>query len=199
MLKVIKQSKNIDVMEMLKNSGAVLEGHFKLTSGYHSACYLQCAKLLMHPGLTCRLADEIKNMLKESISLETIDMVVSPAMGGILFGYMLAYRMGKDMIFTERKTDKMELRRGFQLNAGQRVVIAEDVITTGGSVKEVIEICKQNKAEVMAVVSIVDRSQGVDFKVPYRFLIQLQIDNFLPQDCPICRQSIPIDTPGSRK
>jgi len=199
MLKVIKQSKNIDVMEMLKNSGAVLEGHFKLTSGYHSACYLQCAKLLMHPGLTCRLADEIKNMLKESISLETIDMVVSPAMGGILFGYMLAYRMGKDMIFTERKTDKMELRRGFQLNAGQRVVIAEDVITTGGSVKEVIEICKQNKAEVMAVVSIVDRSQGVDFKVPYRFLIQLQIDNFLPQDCPICRQSMPIDTPGSRK
>ncbi|MGM0364933.1 MAG: orotate phosphoribosyltransferase [Actinomycetota bacterium] len=199
MLKVIKQSKNINVLEMLESSGAILEGHFKLTSGYHSAYYLQCAKLLMHPDLTRKLADESRRMLAESINLDDIDLVVSPAMGGILFGYMLAYRLGKDMIYTERKKEKMELRRGFKLSEGQKVVIAEDVITTGGSVKEVIEICRQNKAEVLAVVSIVDRSEGIDFKLFYNFLIKLEIDKFLSQECTMCRQGKAIDTPGSSK
>ncbi len=199
MLKIIKQNKNINVLRMLEKTGAVLEGHFRLTSGYHSAYYLQCAKLLMHPDLTHIIAEEAKLMLSKSIELEDVDMVVSPAMGGIVFGYMLAYRMGTDMVFTERKQNKMELRRGFALASGQKVIIAEDVITTGSSVKEVIEICEKNNAEVKAIVSIVDRSQGVDFRVPYNFLIQLQIDNFSAKDCKMCRQGMKIDIPGSRK
>jgi orotate phosphoribosyltransferase len=199
MLKVIKQNENIDVMAMLKKTKAVLEGHFKLTSGYHSGHYLQCAKLLMHPDLTLKIAEETSKMIEKSVGSKKIDLIVSPAVGGIIFGYMVAYMMGKDMIFAERKKDKMELRRGFSLKEGQRVVIAEDVITTGGSVKEVIEICRQCNAEVMAVAAIVDRSQGVDFKVPYHHLIQLKIDNFLPDDCPLCRKGLPVEIPGSRK
>lgn len=198
MLKVTRENKNLYVYKMLENAGAILEGHFGLTSGYHSGYYLQCAQLLMHPNLTHMLADESKNMLSESIDMEGVDLVISPAVGGILFGYMLAYRMGTDMIFSERKNGRMTLRRGFQLKKGQKVIIAEDVITTGGSVKEVMDICKQNHAEVLGIASIVDRSQGVDFHTHYSFLIQLHIENFLPQDCKMCRQGIPMDTPGSR-
>ncbi len=199
MIKVIKQNPNINVLKMMEKSGAVLEGHFKLTSGYHSAHYLQCAKLLQHPDLAHILADETKHVLGQSVDIEGIDMVISPAIGGIIFGYMLAYRIGTDMIYAERKGNKMELRRGFGIEEKSKAIIAEDVITTGGSVKEVMEICRQNRAEVIAVTSIVDRSQGVDFGVPYKFLIQLEIDNFSPSECSMCTGGVPLDIPGSRK
>jgi len=198
MLKVVSNNSSIDIMEMLRETGAILEGHFKLTSGYHSQYYLQCAKLLRYPRLTSKLAEEAKNMIAKSVDLDQIDTVISPAMGGILFGYMMAYHMDREMIFTERKSEKMELRRGFSLKEGQRVIIAEDVVTTGGSVKEVIEICQERKAKILTVTSIVDRSQKVDFGVPYYPLISLSIENFLPQDCPLCREGVKIDAPGSR-
>ncbi len=199
MLKVIDSNKNIDILGMLKDTKSVMKGHFKLTSGYHSDYYLQCARLLQFPKLTKKISIETKNMLLETINIENIKTVVSPAMGGILYGYMLADAIGSRMIFTERKKKDMELRRGFYLEESEEVIIAEDVITTGGSVKEVINICNNFKAKIKAVVSIVDRSENIDFDIPYFSLIKLEIDKFLPSDCELCKNNIELEHPGSKK
>ncbi|MFO7928465.1 MAG: orotate phosphoribosyltransferase [Candidatus Humimicrobiaceae bacterium] len=199
MLKVVEENKNIDILEMLKETGAIMKGHFKLSSGYHSGYYLQCARLLQFPGLTRKISNETKSILLKTINNESIKTVVSPAMGGILYGYMLADVMGKRMIFTERKTEKMELRRGFSLKKGEEIIIAEDVITTGGSVREVIDICKSLGADIRGIVSIVDRSEGVDFGIPYIPLIKLQIDKYHPSECKLCKNNVDIDHPGSKK
>ncbi len=201
-MKVVKQLKKINVFEMLKNTGAIMEGHFKLTSGYHSKYYLQCAKLLEHPDLTLKL---LKAGIKENndffsgINIKKLTLIVSPAIGAILFGYMLAYQLKKRMIFTERKENVMELRRGFEINFEDNIIIAEDVITTGGSVFEVIDICKKFNANILGVVSIVDRSNNINFGIPYISFIKLEIDKYLPQECPLCNQGIEVVYPGSRK
>ena len=199
MIKVIEQIKGLNVLKMLKDSGSIMEGHFKLTSGYHSKYYLQCAQLLQYPDLTSKIAQQAVDILGREIDIEKIKTVISPAVGGILFGYMLAYRMDTKMIFAERKNSSMELRRGFKINPGEKIIIAEDVITTGGSVNEVIDICKGSNARIEAVISIVDRSYGIKFDFPYFSLIKLNIKKYLPSRCPLCRNNLKIVYPGSKK
>lgn len=199
MIKVVDQVSGLDVFKILKETGAVMEGHFRLTSGYHSKYYLQCARLLQHPDITYKLALKAISLIGSSVDMKKVSAVVSPAIGGILWGYMLAYIAGCRMIFTERKTKKMELRRGFELKHGWEVIVAEDVVTTGSSVKEVIEICEKRGAAVKAVASIVDRSDSLKFKCLYYYLIKLDIDIYKPSECRLCREDIPIVYPGSKK
>ncbi len=197
-MKVIEQRTKIDLFKILKDTGAINEGHFKLTSGFHSKYYLQCAKLLQYPDITYKVAKEIPDIIGDDIIKKT-NTIISPAIGGILFGYMVAFIMGKKMIFTERKQEKMELRRGFQISEGENVIIAEDVITTGGSVKEIINICNNNHANVLSVISIVNRSENVDFNVPFFYLIKFEIEKYEPNSCPLCEKNIEIYYPGSKK
>lgn len=198
-MRVLSQLKSADVYRVLVETGAILEGHFKLTSGFHSKFYLQCAKLLQYPDKTSYLVNAAVNEYKDAISKSTIDTVVSPAMGGILFGYMLGLALNSRMIFTERKEKIMELRRGFEISPGENIIIAEDVITTGGSVFEVIDICKNAGASITGVICIVDRSNKVDFGYPFYSLIKIEVDNYSSEECPLCREGIELYYPGSRK
>jgi orotate phosphoribosyltransferase len=199
MIKVISQAEGIDVYELFKESEAVLEGHFELTSGYHSGAYIQCAALLQYPEKAGLVAQAACRILDDSIGLDSIDTVAAPAMGGILWGYLLAERIGCRMIFTERKDGSMELRRGFGIRKGERVLIAEDVITTGGSVKEVIKICEDKGADIRAVAGMVDRNSGVDFGYPYYNMLKLDTEKYRPEGCPLCKKGVPMVYPGSRK
>jgi orotate phosphoribosyltransferase len=198
-MEIIRQVENIDMVKILKNTGSIMQGHFKLTSGFHSKYYIQCARLLQYPVVVYGI---IGNALKEfgnEINSENIQTVISPAIGGILFGYMLAFKLNTKMIFTERKNDLMEVRRGFEFSPGEKVIIAEDVITTGGSVFEVIEICKKFKADIKGIISIIDRSENLKFEYPFYSLIKLKIEKYPPDNCPLCKQNLAIDYPGSRK
>jgi orotate phosphoribosyltransferase len=199
MIKVISQAMGVDVYRLFRESGAILEGHFELTSGYHSGIYMQCAALLQYPDRAGVLAQAAADMLDDRIGKDNIETVVSPAVGGILWGYLLAEKLGCRMIFAERKDGKMGLRRGFDLKKDEKVVIAEDVITTGGSVKEVISICRDSGAGILAVAGIVDRNSGVDFGYPYINMIKLDIEKYSPDDCGLCKNGIPVIYPGSRK
>ncbi len=199
MLKIIKQAGGIDVLKLFMDSKAILEGHFKLTSGYHSGVYMQCASLLQYPERAGILADGAIDIMGADMDLEDIDTVIAPAMGGILWGYLLAQRIGCRMIFTERKDTEMVLRRGFDIKEGEKLIIAEDVITTGGSVKEVIKICEDMGGDIKAAIAIADRNAGVDFGYPYYNMISLDIEKYDPDDCPLCRSGVPVVYPGSRK
>ena len=199
MLKIIEQAEGIDVFNIFKESGAIFEGHFKLTSGLHSGVYMQCAKLLQYPDRADKLARAAAGILSKDIDMGKVDTVISPAVGGILWGYILAFRIEKKMIFTERADGEMQLRRGFGLKSGEKVIVAEDVITTGGSVKEVIKICEDNGAEVAGIISIVDRNSGIDFGYPYYNMLKIDIEIFEPEKCPLCREGQEIIYPGSRK
>lgn len=198
-MEVINQINNIDVLKILKETESIMEGHFRLSSGYHSKYYLQCAKLLQYPDKTALLVEKALEIFNKEISKRKIQTVISPAIGGILFGYMLAYKLRTKMIFTERKEKNMELRRGFKLKPGEKVIIAEDVITTGGSVFEVIDICKKFEADIKGIISIVDRSENIKFDYPYYYLIKLKIDKYLPESCLLCKENKNIEYPGSRK
>jgi orotate phosphoribosyltransferase len=198
-MEIIKQIENVDMTRILKNTGSIMEGHFKLTSGFHSKYYLQCARLLQYPAVVYGIIGDALKEFGNEINNENIQTVISPAIGGILFGYMLAFKLNTKMIFTERKNESMELRRGFEINPGEKVIIAEDVITTGGSVFEVIEICKKLRADIKGIISIVDRSEDIKFEYPFYSLIKLKIEKYAPDNCPLCAKNLPIDYPGSRK
>lgn len=199
MLKVVKQIEGLDLFKMLRDTGSIMEGHFELSSGYHSNYYLQCARLLQHPDFTYKLAKKALTLIEKKVDIKKINTVVSPAMGGILWGYMLAYAAGCRMIFAERKNKDMELRRGFEIEKGGEVIIAEDVVTTGGSVREVVDICEKNGANIRAIISIVDRSEYLKFGYNYYYLIKLNIDKFEPSSCELCRKNHPLQYPGSKK
>ncbi|TET51904.1 MAG: orotate phosphoribosyltransferase [Actinomycetota bacterium] len=189
----------MDVFKIFKESGAIFEGHFKLTSGLHSGVYMQCAKLLQYPDKADILASAAAKMLAKNVDMKKIETVIAPAVGGILWGYMLAYRTWTSMIFTERVDGEMLLRRGFGLREGEKVIVAEDVITTGGSVKEVIKICENSGADVACVISMVDRNSGADFGYPYYNMLKIDIEKYEPGQCPMCKEGIEIVYPGSRK
>lgn len=180
--------------EMLKETEAFLEGHFLLSSGKHSDGYVQCAKLLMYPDK----AEKAVKLIVEKLKDIDFDIVVGPAMGGVIVSYELGRQTGKPSIFVEREDGSMKLRRGFAIEKGQKVLIAEDVVTTGKSSYEAIKVVEDNGGEVIGIGCIVDRSSG-DIKYPIYSGVKLNINTYEKEDCPLCKESIPIVKPGSRK
>jgi orotate phosphoribosyltransferase len=190
------------IMELFQQTEAYLRGHFRLTSGLHSGEYLQCAKVLAHPKHAERLGKELAEKIKGLTGDAVIDAVVSPAMGGIIIGHETARSLEVLSLFTERDaaSNAMTLRRGFEIKPGQRVVIIEDVITTGGSTKEVVTVMTQMGAEVLAAGSIIDRSGGrADVGVPRVSLQTLEAVAYTPEECPLCKEGLPVVKPGSRR
>ncbi|MFH1310518.1 MAG: orotate phosphoribosyltransferase [Candidatus Omnitrophota bacterium] len=188
----------MEIMEIFNKSGAYQKGHFKLSSGLHSGAYLQCALVLQDPAIAARLS----SVLAEKITEQKPDIIVGPAMGGIILAYELARVLNARAVFTERdKTGKMCLRRGFHIFPGSKVLVAEDVLTTGKSVKEVIRLLKENGVTPLSIMCLVDRSGGkIDFDgIKHKSLLKLDIPVFEEQDCPLCQEGLPIQKPGSRK
>ncbi|HHY42724.1 MAG TPA: orotate phosphoribosyltransferase [Thermoanaerobacterales bacterium] len=185
-----------EILELFTKTDVLKSGHFLLTSGLHSGKYLQCAQLLQYPDATEKAVGELAKRFKE-VGIET---VVGPAMGGIIISYEMARQLGARSIFAEREDGKMTFRRGFTIKPGEKVLVVEDVVTTGGSVKEVISLIKELGGEVAAVAALVDRSGGkVDFGVPAHYLLDLEVKAYAPDECPLCKNGIPIVKPGSRK
>lgn len=187
--------KNTEVMEMFKKRGAFLSGHFRLTSGLHSGHYLQCALVLQYPKDAAKLGEAIAAKFRKY----GIAVVAGPAMGGVIIAYEVARSLGVRCIFGEREEGKMKLRRGFQVKDGEKVLLIEDVVTTGGSIKELAEIIKTAGGEIAGVGAIIDRSGGrTDFGVKFENLMTLNIETFEEGDCPLCKEKIPVVKPGSR-
>lgn len=186
-----------EALEIYRSTGAILKGHFKLTSGRHSDTYMQSAKIFVDTKASERLC----KALAEKLGDIKVDLVVSPAIGGILMGYEVARQLGVPNIFAERKNGAMTFRRGFEIPQGAKVLVVEDVVTTGGSVKEVVELVKNHGGEVTAVASITDRSNGkVDFGVKYVALISMDVVSYDPEECPLCKEGkIDLIKPGSRQ
>jgi len=184
------------ILSLYEKSNALLNGHFILSSGRHSARYLQSAKVLMYPDLAAKLAAE----LIASMQLEAVDVVVAPALGGLIIGHEVARALKKPFIFTERKEGVMSLRRGFSFK-GERVLIVEDVITTGGSVCECIDVVRQHGGKPFHIMALVDRApaQHNRFDIPHHTLIDLNVESYTPEACPMCASGdIPALKPGSR-
>lgn len=187
---------NEEILNIFYKTGALLKGHFLLTSGRHSDQYFQCAKVLQYPEYTEKICSVIADYFRK----HDIDTVISPAMGGIIVGQEVARQLNKRSIFAEREDKKLVLRRGFSLEPGEKVLVCEDVVTTGGSVFEVMEIAKQAGAVILGAGYIVDRSNGrVDFGVPQVSTMKMDVISYTPEECPLCRQNIPVVKPGSRK
>lgn len=184
------------VVGILKQAGVLLEGHFILTSGKHSDKYLQCAKIFRNT----RYSEELCAALAEQFKDTRIDVVIGPAMGAVQMAYEVSRQIGCENFFAEREDGKMALRRGFQIQPGMRCLIVEDVVTTGGSVREVIELVEQAQGEVAGIGSIVDRTNGrADFGYPFKSVIAFEVNAYEKDDCPLCRQGeIPAVKPGSR-
>jgi orotate phosphoribosyltransferase len=184
-----------DVLEALKDAGAILHGHFQLTSGRHSDTYVQCARVLEDPALTTRLA----GAMADKVADERIDMVAAPAVGGIIIGFAVAQALGVKFIFSERQNGEMVFRRSFSIEPGQRVLVVEDVVTTGGSVAEVVALVRAAGGEVAAVTSIIDRGGDKAFGERYLPLLRLEVESVEPAGCAQCAAGTPIDSPGSRR
>ncbi len=183
------------ILKIFKATEALLEGHFILTSGLHSGSYFQCAKVFQYPWHAETLCRDIADHFKD----EKIDVVVSPAVGGIVLGQEIARLLGVRSIFSERVEGHMTLRRGFEIKDGERVLLAEDVTTTGGSVKEVKQAVEEVGGQVLAVAAVVDRSSGTaEFGVPYFSLFQMEVTNYEPDSCPLCQAGSTAVKPGSR-
>ena len=183
-----------DVLELLKKAEGVLNGHFCLTSGLHSNIYFQCAKLYQYPEITEELGKRLAKALKDV----EFDTIVAPAIGAMIIGYETAKQSKKRNLFVERKDGEMQLRRGYTLKKGERVVIIEDVITTARTIKETMAAIKEFEPEVVAVGCIVDRTKG---QTDYNIKSLLQIDPVVyePDNCPLCKEGIPLVKPGSRE
>src|SRR6185295_18869175 len=177
-------------------SGALCRGHFLLSSGLHSAAYVQCALLLEDPVRARRVGEELAEELRSFHP----DSVLSPALGGVIIGHEVAAALGVPFRFAERKGEELGLRRGFTLRQGERVVIVEDVVTTGRSTLETAALATARGARVVAVGAIIDRTAGrAPFDVPFRALMKLDLPSYTPQDCPACRSgATPAEKPGSR-
>jgi orotate phosphoribosyltransferase len=188
------------VLQIFEQTGAYLRGHFRLTSGLHSSNYLQSAIVLQHSGHAETLGRELAARISELVTNGKIDLVISPALGGLIIGHEVARALGVRFLFTERDADrKMSLRRGFVLSPGERAVVVEDVITTGGSTREVIEIVRAAGAVPVAAGSIIDRSGGaVDLGIPRTALETLHVVAYDPAECPLCQAGEPVVKPGSR-
>ena len=187
-----------EIIGELRGCDALLEGHFRLSSGRHSAHYLQCARVLMDAERAGRMAFALSQKIPREIRSQ-IDVVVSPAMGGLIIGHEMGRALGKNAMFLERPEGTFELRRGFALKKGARVLMVEDVVTTGKSSMEAIDAVAREGGEVIAEASLVDRSSGtVDLGVPFFPLIQLSFPTFAEDEIPAELKAIPVTKPGSR-
>ena len=183
------------VLDVLRASGAWMEGHFRLSSGLHSSAYLQCALVLQHPARAAELGGAIARELAGTAP----SVVLSPALGGIVIGHEVARALGVRAIFAERESGRLALRRGFELEPGERVLVVEDVITTGLSTRETIAVAREAGAGVVGAGAIVDRSDGgAELGVPLIALVNLQVPAWQQAACPLCRQGLPLVKPGSR-
>ncbi|HOB91103.1 MAG: orotate phosphoribosyltransferase [Bacillota bacterium] len=184
-----------DVLKILKESGAYLEGHFLLTSGLHSPQYIEKFRVLERPERASVLCEELARRFAD----DEVNVVLGPAVGGIIIAYEVAKQLGARAIFAERESGRLCLRRGFVLGEGDRVLVVEDIATTGGSVGEVIELVKASAADLVGVGLLVDRSGGrLSFGVRTEALVSLEIEAYAPDECPLCRKGIPISQRGSR-
>ncbi|MFR2260492.1 MAG: orotate phosphoribosyltransferase [Acutalibacteraceae bacterium] len=186
------------VLEVLKEAGVLQEGHFLLTSGRHSNKYLQCAKIFCNTKYSEELCADLANKFKN----DDVEVVIGPAMGAVQMAYEVSRALKCKNFFTERdENGKRTLRRGFVIEKGQRVLVVEDVVTTGGSVREVINLVKEAGGVVVGVGSIVDRTDGkIDFGVPYKAVYSADVVSWEAANCPLCRESgLPLVKPGSRK
>jgi len=184
------------VLQLLRATGAVLEGHFMLTSGLHSGGYVQSAKALQYP----QHAETLGGWIADSFHGTTVDVVISPAVGGIVIGQEVARALRVRAIFGEREGGVMTLRRGFEVASGERVLVVEDVTTTGGSVREIMQVAQERQGRIVGVGAILNRSAGqIDLGVPLHALALLQIQNYQPDTCPLCQQGSQPVKPGSRQ
>lgn len=183
------------LLTIFQQTGALLEGHFQLTSGLHSPRYLQCALVLQYP----EHAEFVGRALAAKFSDDRVDAVVAPAIGGIIVAHETARAIGARALFTEREAGVMTLRRGFRLSRGERVLVVEDVVTTGGSTRETIEAVIDADGVVIGAGSMVDRSGGaVDVGVRRQSLLTLDVASYDPSECPLCKEGVPPIKPGSR-
>jgi len=191
----------MDVLPLFESTGAYLKGHFRLTSGLHSPEYLQCARVLQFPRYAEQLGAALASQLKTLTGESPIGLVVAPALGGLVIGHEVARSLGTPFIFTERDTDgRMALRRGFTVEAGIATAVVEDVVTTGGSTREVIQLLRALGVHTVAAGSVIDRSGGKAqlAGVPYTALATLAVSSYDPEECPLCASGIPVVKPGSR-
>ncbi|MFH1848347.1 MAG: orotate phosphoribosyltransferase [Candidatus Omnitrophota bacterium] len=187
---------NKKALDVFRETGALLKGHFKLSSGLHSAEYLQCALLLQHPERAQVFCKELADKFKDAKPT----VVAAPAIGGIVVSYEVARALNCRSVFLEREDGRMRLRRGFTIDKTDRVLVVEDVITTGRSTKEVLDAINIIGANIVGIGSIVDRScTDIDFSVDFRYVLKVRVDTFKPEECPLCRQGAPAVKPGSRK
>jgi orotate phosphoribosyltransferase len=187
------------VIDLMRESGALLTGHFELASGLHSREYIQCARLLEHPARAGKVGGYLARLLKEALGDGPPEVVVNPAVGGLIIGHEVARTLGTRCIFAERVAGAMTLRRGFAIAEGERAVVVEDVFTTGGSIKEVMEVVSEAGGKVVAVGSVVNRGVDVDFGVPTVSLVKAVIENYEPADCPMCRDGLEVVKPGTKR
>jgi orotate phosphoribosyltransferase len=186
-----------DVLKIFKDNNALLEGHFKLSSGLHSGQYLQCALLLQYPDMAARLCAGLAKEFKN----KKVTAVIGPALGGVVVSYEVARSLGARSLFAERDAaGAMVLRRGFSIDKSDSVLLVEDVVTTGGSLLELVDIVKASGARLVGVAVLIDRSAGsASFGVPFTALAKIDIKAYSESDCPFCKQGVPIVKPGSKK
>ncbi|MFA5976042.1 MAG: orotate phosphoribosyltransferase [Elusimicrobiota bacterium] len=187
------------ILKIFKDRGALLQGHFKLTSGLHSDSYLQCAQLLQYARDADRLGAKLAECFGAEAREKPITAVVSPAIGGIVLGHVVARSLNARAIFAERVDGRFTLRRGFALAPGEQVLVVEDVITTGGSVREIAQMVESMDAQVVGFGALADRGEiEVQFPAPKHTLLRLPLVTYQPESCPMCEQGIPLVKPGSR-
>ena len=188
-----------DSLVVLKKTNALLEGHFILSSGLHSPMYVQCAKLLSHPSLASKICVSLSKKIKKEI--KNFDLILSPAMGGIIVGYEIGRLLNKETIFCERVSGKFNLRRGFNIKKNSKVLIVEDVITTGKSSLECVKLIKKYNAKIVGFACIIDRSDKKNLKIKKKIIsqVKIKIPTFKKKNLPISLKNLPISVPGSRK
>ena len=188
-----------DSLVVLKKTNALLEGHFILSSGLHSPMYVQCAKLLSHPSLASKICVSLSKKIKKEI--KNFDLIISPAMGGIIVGYEIGRLLNKETIFCERVNGKFNLRRGFNIKKNSKVLIVEDVITTGKSSLECVRLIKKYNAKIVGFACIIDRSDKKSLKIKKKIIsqVKIKIPTFKKKNLPISLKNLPISVPGSRK
>ncbi len=184
-----------ELLGVLNSHGAIRKGHFKLSSGYHSDTYIQCMKILEHPSA----ANQIAITISEPYYDVPVDVVIAPAIGGMVLGFVVAQALNKRFVFAERAKGKMTLRRGFQLYKEEQVLIIDDVITKGGSIKEVVDLVNDSGAKIVGITCLIDRGEEKVFTRPLRSLLKISASSYEPELCPLCKKGIPLTSPGSRR